>query len=62
MIRSRDEISYQKGRHLATPPVVSPRNDVRGTGVEIPFWWRVTTQLWVAFLSGRPWGNFTPTK
>ena len=29
------------------PPLVSPRNDVCETSTEIPYWWRVTTQIWV---------------
>ena len=62
MIISRDDINYQKSRHLATPPQVSPRNDVRGTGAEIQYWWSVTTQIWVAFLIGGAWVNFTSTK
>ena len=46
MILSRDETNYKKSRHLATTPLVSPRNDSRGT----------------AFLIGRAWGNFISTK
>ena len=29
------------------PPLVSPWNDIWGTSAEIPYWWRVTTQIWV---------------
>ena len=29
------------------PPTVSPQNDVWETSIEIPYWWRVTTQIWV---------------
>ena len=35
---------------FATPPQVSVRNDVWGTSVEIPYWWRVTYQIWVLLL------------
>ena len=34
------------------PPLVSPRNDVWGTSAEIPYWWRVTAQIWVVLLIG----------
>ena len=27
--------------------MVSPRNDVWESSAEIPYWWRVTTQIWV---------------
>ena len=30
-----------------------PPNDVRETRVEIPYWWHVTTQIWVVLLIGR---------
>ena len=40
-------IAWQNSRHLATPALVSTRNDVWGTSAEIPQWWRVTTQIWV---------------
>ena len=29
------------------PPLVSPWNDIWGTSAEIPYWWHVTTQIWV---------------
>ena len=28
-------------------------NDIRETSAEIPYWWRVTTQIWVMLLIGR---------
>ena len=31
--------------------VVSPRNDVWRTRGEIPYWWRITTQIWVVLLN-----------
>ena len=35
---------------FATPPQVSVRNNVWGTSVEIPYWWRVTYQIWELLL------------
>ena len=40
-------------RHFARPSLVSPRNDVWGTSGEIPYWWRITTRIWVRLLIGR---------
>ena len=42
----------KKSRQFATPPLVSPRNDVWETSAEIPYWWRVTTRIWVVLLIG----------
>ena len=33
-----------------------PRNDVWETSAEIPYWWRVTTSIWVMFFIG--WSKF----
>ena len=38
---------WENSRHLTTPPLVSPRNDIWETSSEIPYWWRVATQIWV---------------
>ena len=38
------------------PPLVSPWNDVWDRSAEIPYWWRVTTQIWVVLLIG--WSKF----
>ena len=38
---------WETSGHLATLPLVSPRNDVWEMSAEIPYWWRVTTQIWV---------------
>ena len=38
--------------HFAMPPMISPRNDVWETSAEIPYWWRVTTQIRVLLLIG----------
>ena len=43
-------IAWENSRHLATPPLVSPLNDVWETSAKIPYWWRVTTQIWVVLL------------
>ena len=46
-------LAWEKTRHLATLPLVSPPNDVWDTSAEIPYWWRVTSQIWVVLLIGR---------
>ena len=46
-------VAGEKSQHFATPPLVSPRNDVWEMNAEIPYWWRVTTQIWEVFLIGR---------
>ena len=33
--------------HFATLSLVSPWNDVSETSTENPYWWRITTQIWV---------------
>ena len=38
--------------HFAMPPTISPRNDVWETSAEIPYWWRVSTQIRVLLLIG----------
>ena len=35
-------VAWENSRHSATPATVFPRNDVRGTSAEIPFYWHVT--------------------
>ena len=40
-------VAWEKSRHLATLPLVSPPNDVWETSTEIAYWCRVTTQIWV---------------
>ena len=46
-------LAWENSRHLATPPLVSPPNGVWETSAESPYWWRVTTQIWVVLLIGR---------
>ena len=45
-------LTWENSRHLGTLPLVSPSNDVWETSAEIPYWCRVTTQIWVVLLSG----------
>ena len=37
--------AWENSRHFAKLPLVSPRNDVWETNAEIPYWWRLTTQI-----------------
>ena len=46
------EVAWENSRLLATLPPVSPPNDVWQTSAEIPYWWRVTTQISVVLLIG----------
>ena len=46
-------LGLENSQHFTTPSLVSPRNDVwGGTTAEIPYWWHVTTQIWVVLLIG----------
>ena len=49
-------LAWENSRHFAAQPLVSPRIDDWETSAEIPYWWRVTTQIWVVLLSGRGTG------
>ena len=40
-------VAGEKSRYFATLPLVSLPNDVWETSAEIPYRWRVTTQIWV---------------
>ena len=51
-------IAWENRQHFRTPPLVPLQNDVCGTSVEIPYWWRVTTQIWVLMLL-IGWSNFS---
>ena len=46
-------LARENSRHLATLPLVSPPNDVWETSAEIPYWWRVTTQIWLVVPGGK---------
>ena len=50
-------LAWENRRHFATPPMGSPWIDVWEMSAEIfPYWWRVTTQIWVVLLIG--WSKF----
>ena len=40
-------LAWENSRHVAMLPLVFPPNDAWETSEEIPYWWRVTTQIWV---------------
>ena len=42
-------LAWENSRHWATLTMVSPPNDVWETRAEIPYWWCITTQIWVSF-------------
>ena len=44
--------SLRNSRHLATLALVSPPNDVFETKAEFPYWWRVSTEIWVVLMIG----------
>ena len=46
-------VAWENRKHLATPPVVSSRNDAWKTSAEIPYPWRATAHIWVVLLIGR---------
>ena len=48
-----NSIVWENGRHYAVPPLVSSRNEVWETSAEVPYWWRITTQIRVVLLIGR---------
>ena len=50
---TRTGLAWKISRHFATVPLVSRRNDVWETTAEIPYWWRVATQIWLVLLIGR---------
>ena len=45
-----EDIAGGNSYNFATPALVSTRNDVWETTAEIPYWWPVTTQIWVVLL------------
>ena len=51
-IKLMDLAAWEDRRHLAMLPLVSLPNDVWETSTEIPYWWRITTQIWVVLLIG----------
>ena len=49
-------LAWENIQHFVMSPLVSPRNDVWETSAEIPYRWRVPTQIWVVLLIG--WSKF----
>ena len=49
---SVSRLVQENSRHFATPPLVSLDYEVRETSAETPYWWLVTTQIWVVLLIG----------
>ena len=47
------DCTWENSQHLATPSLVFLQNDIWGMSKEIPYWWCVTTQIWVVLLIGR---------
>ena len=45
-------LSCENSRHFAKLPLVFPWNEVWETNAEIPYWWRVTTQVWIVLVIG----------
>ena len=54
------QVAWENSWHLATLPLVSLPNGVWETTAQIPYWWRVTTQIWVVLLIG--WIKFPTTR
>ena len=42
-----DWLAWENSQHFATPSLAFLWNDIWETGTEIPYWWRITTQIWV---------------
>ena len=58
--KNRKQIFYENRRHFAAPPLAYPRNDVRGTTAEIPYWSRGYEELAGRQLTviGRGWAKY----
>ena len=52
MINPQDCVAWENSRHFTTPLLGSLRNDVWEKSAEIPYLWRVTTQIWEVRLIG----------
>ena len=48
--QKKKKLVWRNRHKFATPPLVSPRNDVWETSIEIPYWWRGTTQISIVLL------------
>ena len=40
-------LTWENSQHFEMPPLFSLENNIWGMSTEIPFWWHVTTQIWV---------------
>ena len=49
-------MAWENSCHFTLPPLVPLRNDIWEIRTEIPYWWHVTTQIWVVLLIG--WNKF----
>ena len=45
-------VAWENSQHLVVLPLVSPPHDIWEMSAEIPYWWRVTTQIWIVPLIG----------
>ena len=54
--RDLSVVSLRKQPTFRVATTIFPRNDFWETNAEIPYWWRVTTQIWVVLLIG--WTRF----
>ena len=43
-------LAWENSQHFTMPPKVSLWNDIWETSTEIPFWWCITTQIWVVLM------------
>ena len=50
---TRINLAWKNSRHLALPPLVSPRKEAWETSAEFPYWRCVTTKIWLVLLIGR---------
>ena len=40
-------LAWENSQHFEMPPPFFLENNIWGRSTEIPFWWRITTQIWV---------------
>ena len=50
--RSNLAIAGENSQHFAAPPIVYSWNDVWEMSTKIPYWWHVTSQIWLVLLIG----------
>ena len=46
-------LAWENSWQFKMPPLVSPHNDIWELTTEIPYWWSITSQIWVVLLIGR---------